>query len=1132
MKITTILQRLLLSVSFLLLSAYVVALDSNNNIDLAQKPLAVESKGVSPNIMLLIDDSGSMACGVNQRCGDDVFYAPGYDANQEYACKNSTSNILTPLAGNTVVVHVSKANATSGMPYFEYNGKYYTWGNNVQSRIDGHDIESNVCFNTEASYQVRLQASTEQGQCTGSWRYKVYSSGYWYNNYTSCPKGYSEAAGTCVQYCTGTLRNTYLVAAGPKEEMEGNFLNWYFSDTISEWADNSLDGGFKNYQGSDLDHGFWTEKAATKFITTQLNFASTGNVVYPANTMINGSTHNANNKPWFPNIPVHSNKTYASVAQSWRGGLHDVFDSSDSHGHGSPQTSMMGMKPGVSYFHMRINVAVDVGKKVIRDMDNAFVAISDFWAKINSDGKSVSKGNERQLIHGFVEIDTQGKPEQTKTNKQSLLNAMGAIAAEGGTPTASTLTAAARYIFQGWENNKFHYEYTKGAETEEIKISDIMDRQFENITGRDKPPSYSNKKNISEDKWCQKNAIAILTDGVPSVDGSASKLTETVRVGSGWGGTQNRSYLPRGITSVPNSEHSDLIRVAGVLYDHDFMPDWPGKQNIETFMIAMGSQEVVNNPNFITAGKAGGGGKDNFYAASNGSAITQAFKDIVTRIQSSAASITAIAVSSVSEMKSDNYAVQATYETEYWNSQLKAFRLNKLGQFINPTASVESEGSDSSSGIEPVWEANDLMNKLYLIDSNQKKSVKQRKVYTWKPEESKGVAFGAANMTRPSTPSASFPAFQNLPENMRDDLYMATGANAQEQYDLMMYLLGDISHEEGLTTSTSEKKYRTRGQYLVENNKVVDVLGGGFLGDIADSSPVYVKEPPRPWDDKNFAVDEQRYSKYKEQLKDRTAMVYVGSNRGFLHGFAVDGDRAGEEIFAYMPNALSSIKSREGYHYLANRNYDHRFYVDLTPTVSDVYMDFYSQDEDASPEWRTVLVGGLRAGGKGYYALDVTCPFKTNNTGSTCDNESFSAKNVLWEFTNLDDDDLGYSFGEPVIAKVFYDTGEHDTGRNGNGQGRWAAIVSNGYNSTNGRAVLFILFLDGGLDGEWVLGKDYIKLYAGDEFADHSGNKNGLSSATAIDLTGDGIVDYIYAGDVKGQMWTFDVSQSVVYQEE
>lgn len=1108
-------------IAALCLSVAAWSAGNDNTIDLAQKPLAVESKGVSPNIMLLIDDSGSMACGVSKKCGDDVFYAPGYDANQEYSCKNSTDRVLSPLAGNTLVVYVSKSGSTSGMPYFQYDGKFYTWGNNIQSAIDGHAITANVCFNTEASYQVRLQASSEEGDCN-QYRYKALVNGYWRTNYTSCPKGYTEAKGNCVKYCSGTLRNPYLVAKGEREEMDGNFLNWYFSDTIAEWADNSLDGGFKEYVGSDLDHGFWTERAATRFITTQLNFATSGNSVKPSNTQINNSNKNANNKYWFPDIPVHSDKTYSDVAKSWLSGEHAVFDSSDSHNHSSPETSMMGMKPGVSYFHMRINVAIDVGKKVIRDMDNAFLAISDFWASINSSGNEVSKGSQRQLIHGFVEIDTRGKPEQTAANKQSLLNAMGAIAAEGGTPTASTLTAAARYIFQGYEDSKFQYKYTASADVEEVKVSDIMDRTFVNLSTEATPPFYDDsKKNISKELWCQKNAIAILTDGAPSGDGSASKLRAS-----------RKNYLPRGVSSVPSGDHSHLIRVAGALYDHDFMPEWPGKQNIETFMIAMGSREVISNPNFITAGRAGGGGKENFYAASNGSAITQAFKDIVARIQSSAASITAIAVSSVSEMKTDNFAVQATYETEYWNSKLKAFRLNKQGQFINSNASVDSEGSDSSAGIEPVWEANELMNKLYLIDGPRKRSVKQRKVYTWKPEESKGIPFASTNMVRPNSPAASFPAFNNLPVDMRNDLRMATGDDAQEQYDLMMYLLGDISHEEALTLSSSDRKWRTRGQYVVENNKVIDVLAGGFLGDIADSSPVYVKEPPRPWDDKNFAEDERRYSSYKEQLKDRTAMVYVGSNRGFLHGFAVEGSRAGEEIFAYMPNALSSIKSREGYHYLANRGYEHRFYVDLTPTVSDVYMDFYSQNTEASPEWRTILIGGLRAGGKGYFALDVTCPFQTSNTGSTCDNESFSERNVLWEFTDKDDEDLGYSFGEPVIAKVFYDTGELDSGRNGNGQGRWAAIISNGYNSINGRAVLFVLFLDGGLDGNWVLGRDYIKLYAGDEFADNSSSKNGLSSATAIDLTGDGIVDYIYAGDVKGQMWSFNVSQSVVYQED
>src|SRR5690606_369320 len=133
----------------------------------------------------------------------------------------------------------------------------------------------------------------------------------------------------------------------------------------------------------------------------------------------------------------------------------------------------------------------------------------------------------------------------------------------------------------------------------------------------------------------------------------------------------------------------------------------------------------------------------------------------------------------------------------------------------------------------------------------------------------------------------------------------------------------------------------------------------------------YVKEPPRPWDDVHFGTEEKPYSKFKDEQDDRAAMVYAGSNRGFLHAITVeDGSRntlsfpRGSEVFAYMPSMLASTQPNEGFHYLANKKYEHRFYVDLTPTVGDVFMDFYSDgvNQAIDPEWRTVLIGGLRAG--------------------------------------------------------------------------------------------------------------------------------------------------------------------------
>jgi type IV pilus assembly protein PilY1 len=90
-------------------------------------------------------------------------------------------------------------------------------------------------------------------------------------------------------------------------------------------------------------------------------------------------------------------------------------------------------------------------------------------------------------------------------------------------------------------------------------------------------------------------------------------------------------------------------------------------------------------------------------------------------------------------------------------------------------------------------------------------------------------------------------------------------------------------------------------------------------------------------------------------------------------------------------------------HKLADRNYanNHQYFVDGAPTVGDVYPKAPGQTCTAD-EWKTILVGGLNAGGKGYYALDVTDPANPK---------------ALWNYTPADDADVGLSFGNHVITK-------------------------------------------------------------------------------------------------------------------
>lgn len=270
-----------------------------------------------------------------------------------------------------------------------------------------------------------------------------------------------------------------------------------------------------------------------------------------------------------------------------------------------------------------------------------------------------------------------------------------------------------------------------------------------------------------------------------------------------------------------------------------------------------------------------------------------------------------------------------------------------------------------------------------------------------------------------------------------------------------------------------------------------------LLSDIVHASPVFVGIPESNWPDAApFPTGTNQYSTFKANNLNRTPFIYVGTNNGMLHGLDA---RSGQIAMTYMPNILFSTTLNQGLHYLTWPNYSHRFYIDSEPQVQDAYVKI---TPNGSAAWRTLLMGGLGAGGRGYFLLNVTDPSQFS--------DSFLTNLFLWEFTSAHDADLGYTFSQPIIGLM--------------NNGRWAMIFGNGYNNTGtGRAKLFIVFLDGGLDGIWTEGSDYIKL---DTQIGSLTNLNGLSSPAVVDLDGNRSVDRIYAGDVQGNLWAFDVSSS------
>ncbi len=316
--------------------------------------------------------------------------------------------------------------------------------------------------------------------------------------------------------------------------------------------------------------------------------------------------------------------------------------------------------------------------------------------------------------------------------------------------------------------------------------------------------------------------------------------------------------------------------------------------------------------------------------------------------------------------------------------------------------------------------------------------------------------------------------------------------NSNQQNDLKMTPNGKIGTDEAAKLRLDflrgvRSEEQARGDFGALRDRA------SRLGDFVHSSPVYVGKAASSWPHSITAGT--GYSAFKSNYSNRTGMIYAGANDGMLHGFDAS---TGEERLAYIPNALFSDTPTEGLHFLTDPSYTHRYFIDLTPSISDVYM---------GNEWKTVLFGSMRSGGRGVFALDITDPSSFPTTANKA--AAIAEKVALWEFTHPE---LGYTFSQPTVVK---------TNADGNGKtDRWAVIFGNGYNSDSEKAVLFILFLDN-TTGNWVENSNFVMLEAGG-----SGNANGLSSPVAIDTDDDSIADRVYAGDRKGNMWAFDISSN------
>ncbi len=243
------------------------------------------------------------------------------------------------------------------------------------------------------------------------------------------------------------------------------------------------------------------------------------------------------------------------------------------------------------------------------------------------------------------------------------------------------------------------------------------------------------------------------------------------------------------------------------------------------------------------------------------------------------------------------------------------------------------------------------------------------------------------------------------------------------------------------------------------------------LGDIIHSRPYYLRD-------------------------DNYATVFVGANDGMLHAFDAS---TGSERWAYVPSMLQGKLKTLAYNPLdASNPYKHDYFVDGQINVGLI-----------NGGAKKVLFGSLGGGGPGIYALDIS----QLNASSDAD----VASKVLWEITpdsmksggsrssSSAYANLGYSYGTPLLIKL-----------NIGGAASDALIIGNGYN-TAGYAYLYVI--------NAATGAQIAAIRAGSGIP-AAGSANGIFEPKALDTSGKGVVDRVYAADLNGNLWKFDLSST------
>jgi len=413
-----------------------------------------------------------------------------------------------------------------------------------------------------------------------------------------------------------------------------------------------------------------------------------------------------------------------------------------------------------------------------------------------------------------------------------------------------------------------------------------------------------------------------------------------------------------------------------------------------------------------------------YFSAKNPDLLVSGLNTALAGVSARLAAGAAAATSNLEPVAGDNFAFVASYTTQQWTGDLQSRTIDLNSGALSATSN---------------WSAQSLLDAATTDVSDT------RTIFTFlggAKTDFLPTNFTAAQKAAWFTPGTA-PALSQFAG------WTASQSAAATPDTVINYIRGQFGFEERGTNVAANQLYRVRAH---------------VLGDIIDGKPVYMRVPPFNYTENNYAA-----FKAGSSVTSRTGTVYVGANDGMLHAF---DSATGQEIWAYVPSfVLPNLKALASDSYTSN----HQYFVDGSPIVTDAFN---------GSAWRTVLVGGLGGGGKGYYALDVTNP---------------NSPTILWEYS---DANLGYTFGNPVVGKLL--------------DGTWVVMFTSGYNNVgDGVGRLYVLdVFTGALKFQVSTG------------VGSAASPSGLGKIAGWVDNGlvDNTIQRVYGGDMLGNLWRFDVN--------